>query len=235
MKSIINNKRGQQPMNEWFSLKRVIIGIVLIVGLVILLAVIPETQGKLVGWLGGSNSAMAIVDFLQGVGKYFLGVDVGTYQTGVTNIEKTHVDFIGLIPLSGYVIIVIMIWLIIFNAFSDIFTAFGPFGETTGVLIAFAFATIIALSGGLTKILVWLTSLFAFTGAIMVYIGLIAAFVCFLGMGWGSATITKWAIKRKVMAKAYRASGVALSAAQAKAIDNKYLNMLGGRGARHTP
>lgn len=98
----------------------------------------------------------------------------------------------------GAVIIYIMIWLILFVAFSDIVSLFSPFTEWVGWVIGLALAIIAAQLRWIYSMAAWMASATAAFGAIGVFISIIVSIVAATLLGFGTASLRKWAVQRKL-------------------------------------
>ncbi|MEM1577448.1 MAG: hypothetical protein QXM27_00275 [Candidatus Pacearchaeota archaeon] len=105
----------------------------------------------------------------------------------------------------GHVIIFVLLFLIFMFAFVDILTLTAPFfSRRTVYIISFGLSLLIALSRGLIAIARFLLSLASTMGVVAVVSEIIAAFVIFILLSWGSTKAYLWAMRRKVRAQALR-------------------------------
>ena len=110
------------------------------------------------------------------------------------------------VNLTSYATIVIflMMWLIIFVAFGDIFESFSTFNPAIAWIIAFALAVITGLTQMTSKLALGITTWFTWAGTFAVYLALLTAIVAFLAVNFGITSLTKWIIARKLMNQAIR-------------------------------
>lgn len=83
---------------------------------------------------------------------------------------------------TGIVIIHIMVWLILFVAFSDIFGTFLPFGKKYPIIpwaIGFGMAVIVANFGFISTLVAWMAAITGGFGAFSVFASMIIAFITF--------------------------------------------------------
>ncbi|MEM2707588.1 MAG: hypothetical protein QXQ30_00705 [Candidatus Pacearchaeota archaeon] len=105
----------------------------------------------------------------------------------------------------GHVIIFVLLFLIFMFAFVDILTLTAPFfSRRTVYIISFGLSLLIALSRGLIAIARFLLSLASTVGVVAVVSEIIVAFVIFILLSWGSTKAFKWALKRRLKAKALK-------------------------------
>jgi hypothetical protein len=106
--------------------------------------------------------------------------------------------------LSG-TIITIAVWLILFFTFGDIIATFSSFSVWVSWVIAGLMTLVAANVGLLGQLMVILTSIFVWAGAVAVYLGLGTAFVAFVAVNFGAQRMKKWIMRRKAMMMANKA------------------------------
>jgi len=108
-----------------------------------------------------------------------------------------------------------IIWLIIlimlFFAFSDIFNLFTGFSTRTSYILGFGLAMIAAMTRAVLWFSVWIFGKLAMFGVFSILIVLGAAFVAFtilhLLTGGKAQGIMRWAVKRRIASKALKEAG----------------------------
>jgi hypothetical protein len=94
-------------------------------------------------------------------------------------------------------IIIIAMWIMIFVSFGNIISDFSSFGKVTSWIIAFCLAVIAANSGVVAGIAAAITGVFIIFGVASVYVGLGAAFVVFIVLNLGISSLGGWLKQRK--------------------------------------
>jgi len=102
----------------------------------------------------------------------------------IRSIEATFESFAGA-PLGdvGVIIIHLMIWLILFVAFSDIFGTFLPFtNKYVPWFVGFGMAVIVANFGFIPKLIGWGAAITAGFGAAAIFVAMFVAFAGFVAV-----------------------------------------------------
>ena len=102
----------------------------------------------------------------------------------------------------GAIITALMIWLLIFVAFGDIFENFSAFSSGIAWVIAFAIAVVAANVGFINITMVKLIGVFAWLGTFAIFASLAAALLAFFAVNWGMASLLQWLKNRHLMMKA---------------------------------
>ena len=110
----------------------------------------------------------------------------------------------GLVGENSAIVITLFTWLLLFVTFGDIFAAFSTFSKPASWVIAFAMAVIFANLKVLVIILGFFIGIFAFVGGFAVIVGLLTAFIVFIGVNWGIGSIGPFIIRRKMLLLAAR-------------------------------
>jgi hypothetical protein len=105
---------------------------------------------------------------------------------------------------------VAIIWLILFImlffAFSDIFSIFTAFSRTTAYILGFGLALITAMTRLIFLAAVWLFGITGGLGALGVAIILITALVAAVGVHLASTKLVRWATRRQIAIEAIKAA-----------------------------
>lgn len=102
-------------------------------------------------------------------------------------------------------IITIAIWLLLFISFSDIIVSFSSFSPAISWGIGFLIAVIAANLGFVVSVVTWCIGAFAFLAGLSVIVGLIFAFVAFIGINLGIGKFASWALQRRAVLTAHQA------------------------------
>lgn len=160
-----------------------------------------------------------IVDFLgKPVIKQIIGIVFGLWD-----VEETYTYYGGVetgsgITKFGAIIVYLMIWLIMFLAFSDIVRMFGAFSEWVGWIIGAA----LAIAAAQLKLVYTFASgsaqAVAYFGIASVWASIIFTFVAFIAVSIGFGAMRKWAVKRQVaihQARSIKGTGKAVEGLKA--------------------
>jgi len=142
---------------------------------------------------------------------------IGVYIFGMYSIE----DMSDKYSIATIIILFFLIWLILFVGISDILHYFSAFSPWASWLIGFAIAVVAANIGIVQMVVYWTIFIFAFLGAIAIFAGILAAFVLFIGVSWGSQKAGLW--KSRMMAskgRNYIQQGVQTAADMGRATEN---------------
>lgn len=162
---------------------KVLIGIV--VGAMILLTIIGiGVKTDVVDQLGINALGDAFL-------KYAFVGDDEVYNTATSGAQSL-----------GYLIMALMVWLIIFVAFGDIFENFAAFSSGIGWVIAFGVAVIAANVKVINAGVITITKWFVFAGTAAVYVGLFVAIIVFLVVSMGITPLMGWIRGRRAMISA---------------------------------
>ncbi len=110
----------------------------------------------------------------------------------------------NLVGENSAIVITLFTWLLLFVTFGDIFAAFSTFSKAASWVIAFAMAVIFANLKVLVILLGFFIGIFAFVGGFAVIVGLVTAFIVFIGINWGIGTMGPWIIRRRLLLTAAR-------------------------------
>ena len=159
-----------------------------------------------------SAEGEAIVNFVsQPVIKQIFGVVFGIWDTAnLDNLVNTW----GIRPTGtgvSVLIVYIMLWLILFVAFSDIVVVFAPFSKPMiGWIIGAALTIIAAQLQFVFTLASWAAVILAYFGTFSVFVGIAFAFVAFIAASIGSEWLREWVVGRKIaMLKTRAAEGSA--------------------------
>lgn len=122
------------------------------------------------------------------------------------------------IPLGefGIIIIYIMVWLILFVAFGDIFGTFMPFTHKfVAWFLGFGMAVITANFGVITKVIAWGATITSVFGAFSIFVAMIIAFVFFI-----IVTVAGGKLRTKILKERWKLASEAGGARAAIAIKN---------------
>jgi len=139
--------------------------------------------------------------------QFSFATTVGDVYTKIGVLGKSFELLFGL--RSDQPIEVAIIWLIIFImlffAFSDIFKLFTVFSTTTAYILGFGLALITAMVRVIFWLSVWIFSVAGGLGALSIALVMISAFVVFFIVHWiTGGPLLKWAFKRQVTIRAIK-------------------------------
>jgi hypothetical protein len=162
------------------------------IGSVLLILLVIGMVLSFVAVVGVSSIEGTSWEWVSSVGSGF-----GKYVFGMNDAGALEVAQGGFMDEVGGFITFIMVWLIIFVSFGDIFSGFTSFSKTISWIIAFAVAIIAANTGLISKVFIWITGVFVWAGVAAVYLGLGSAFIAFLALHLGLGKWVSWAKTRQ--------------------------------------
>jgi hypothetical protein len=95
-------------------------------------------------------------------------------------------------------IIWLILFIMLFFAFSDIFSIFTTFSRRTAYILGFGLALITAMTRAIFLLAIWIFGITGGLGTLAVAIILITAFLAAVFVHFGSLKLMKWVLKRKV-------------------------------------
>ncbi|MEM2932782.1 MAG: hypothetical protein QW622_01035 [Candidatus Pacearchaeota archaeon] len=110
-----------------------------------------------------------------------------------------------------FVTILVVIFFMLFFAFSDIIEAFTMFRKSTSYILGFGLAVIAALTKGILKLAHYIFGITAGLGALAVAIVIVTAFFAIVVIHLGMSQFAGWLAKRKYMMEAHRKGAEALA------------------------
>ncbi len=180
------NKRGQYTN---LNIKQMIIAGIIILGFLVIITELMNTS-EIVRPTGFWSWIPSLGDF------------ISRFMFGINDDVTTTFQSMGLASSVSGIISMLMVWLIIFVAFGDIFETFSSFSRGIAWVIAFGVAVIAANVGLISWLFIWFTGIFVWAGAAAVYVGLLASFVAFFAVNWGITPLVTWLKNRSKMIKA---------------------------------
>ncbi|MAG11164.1 hypothetical protein CMI44_02535 [Candidatus Pacearchaeota archaeon] len=174
---------------------------------------------KAVLWIGGILIVGVIIFFIVNSG-FFDGISKGIDTTSMKPSETSiaqgdgagktvkYFDYIiGGVPNMlisntsevSALIIVIALWLLIFITFADILAVFSTFSREVAWVVGFLISVIAANMNFIVTVSVFAVGIFAFLGALSVFVGMFAAFAAFIAVNWGIGRFGPWVIHRRAM------------------------------------
>ena len=170
-------------------------------------------------WIGG------IVVFILGAWMFLIS-DYGAAWTSTLSIDTevnsfgntlgdsfAWLDFVfGGVPKwlddrvgeTSAVIITILVFLLLFITFGDIFQQFSSFSPPIAWVSALFISGIAANLKAIVVIIGFFVGIFAFLGGLAVVVGLFASFVAFFAVNWGIGSLGPWVMRRKAMMHAQK-------------------------------
>lgn len=123
------------------------------------------------------------------------------------------------------VIITIAIWVLLMITFGDIISSFSTFSGWVSWSIAVLIGIVAANLNWITAIIAWAVGIFAYLGALAVFVGLGGAFAAFVIVNLGIYKLGHWVMARKALGEASKkataiTAGGKVTAASAGAIKN---------------
>ena len=109
------------------------------------------------------------------------------------------------VSVTSAVVVVLLIWLMLFVTFGDIFSQFSTFSKPVSWVVGFAIATIAANLKAVVVVLGVGVGIFAFLGGLAILAGLFASIAAFFAINWGIGSLGPWVMKRKAMMDAQKA------------------------------
>jgi hypothetical protein len=140
----------------------------------------------------------------------FLFVFVSAADTGLMEISGDSLIARIYNPLFGLqfpgpnwqeIVVVSVIFLVFFMAFSDILANFSGFSGWVSWFIGFGIAMILALSRACLYTTIWMLGFLSWLGAFSIFVAIAMSFIAFALLHFGSVGIGRWVIKRQMMLK----------------------------------
>ncbi|MEM4358215.1 MAG: hypothetical protein QW244_02585 [Candidatus Pacearchaeota archaeon] len=103
-----------------------------------------------------------------------------------------------------FVTILVVIFFMLFFAFSDIIETFTMFKKSTSYILGFGLAVIAALTKGILKLAHYIFGITAGLGVLAVAIVIVSAFVALVIVHLGLSGFNKWIFRRKAMIEAHK-------------------------------
>jgi hypothetical protein len=101
-------------------------------------------------------------------------------------------------------IIWLILFIMLFFAFSDIFSIFTAFSRRTAYILGFGLALITAMTRAIFLLAIWIFGITGGLGTLAVAIILITAFLAAVFVHFGSLKLMKWVAKRQIAIKAIK-------------------------------
>jgi hypothetical protein len=143
----------------------------ILIVILFLIAIVGIPLSEQYGQINLGDKTIDLSKLSNGVAKYVFGFNASSTDNGLT-------------PYAA-IVTYLMIWLIIFITFGDIFETFSTFSPTIAWMIALCLSTITAMSGGIRVGVESMTKWFVWAGTAAVYIALGIAIVFFLAVQIG--------------------------------------------------
>ena len=134
---------------------------------------------------------------------------VGDVLKGMKGLSNFFELFFGLTPDQPIEIAIIwlIIFIMLFFAFSDIIKLFTAFSTRTAYILGFGLALITAMTRSILFIAVWAFGITGALGVFSVIVVIISAFIAFAIIHWATGgPLLKWAIRRKIIISAMRSA-----------------------------
>jgi hypothetical protein len=103
-----------------------------------------------------------------------------------------------------FVAVLVVIFFMLFFAFSDVIYSFTTFSKTTSYVLGFGFAVIAALTKGVLALTRFFFGITAALGALAVAVVVIIAFVAFVAVHTGARHLGAWLVRRRKYAEVAR-------------------------------
>ena len=97
------------------------------------------------------------------------------------------------------IVVVSVIFLVFFMAFSDILASFSGFSPWVAWFIGFGIAMILALSRACLYTAIWMLGFLSWLGAAAIFVAIAMSFIAFALLHFGSMGIGKWVYRRQAM------------------------------------
>lgn len=181
--NLFQEKKGQFIENA-LSITSAMIGFIVIMGIIVVIAYIPEAD---LGRWGTS---------IKTIGKYLYGINEVTLGS-ITLGGSSNTFGVGNMTTAAIVITAFMIWMVFFFAMGDIISTFGAFAKPVSWAIALALGVIAGLTGLISNVVVWMTGIFIWAGIAGIYLGLLLTIAAFIAVNIGNTAINRWVLRRK--------------------------------------